>query len=897
MRYKWIELYNYAGIYNGMGLTQIKIDFTQCKTNKIIIKGSNGSGKSTLIKAINLNHDSNDNFIPTCEARKNICITDKGIDYIIRYIHPVTSNGRGTTKGYISKMINGQLTELNPNGNITSCENIIYEEFGLDSNFMALSSLSSENRGLVDSKPAERKKLINSIISTLDVYNNIYKNLNKKAAVYSKLISGLVTRIDYLGNEAQLNAKLNNIEGRLNVLEGEKTTTIEAIASVRLRISEYANILKENNYDAIVSELKDISLHVKTLKSKILKKASSYGINNLDSIEHFYNHIDKRISAEEVAIQYTKDIISRLLSERELEFRDLQAKKEKLHSLESEYNYLDLKKAINKIKRTISEYDKTFSAAGITDADLLTKAEFDIAINSLGILRDMANDIMVNYSPDTIGYAIRNLDVLGDKLSGLTESQNILNIYRSEFAKVEAEIGIYRSKASLISELDNRPDNCTIDTCPYIKVALEASKQYPIERLEELYTDARHLKELISIEEDKYNKSLKYKDIVEKIKTLKRELSIRMPAISKLPMRYDFESTFLERVANLDSFNDIDKIYMYIDCGNMLEEYKVAKMQLAEYKTEYAIYEAKNDVFEAILKNITELTEKTDNAMRRIDTLNNEVQESQKKVEDLKQAKKAVGDLLIKLKDDLKPSEVREAELIKIKETLDINSTEINILQKQMDQLNTNFGAVNSDINTLTEERDKVKHSLIQLAEYKEDLECYNQAYSKINKIKYYSSPSTGIQTLFMQLYMNKIISTANNLLNMLFEGEFVLQPFIINESEFKIPCLGHGLIHDDISSMSTAQKCMISMILSFSILHQSSTRYNVISLDELDGGLDTMNRGFFIELLDRLMGMLQCEQCFIISHNNELNTSSADLILLKNNSGDIYDGNVIWQY
>ena len=144
---------------------------------------------------------------------------------------------------------------------------------------------------------------------------------------------------------------------------------------------------------------------------------------------------------------------------------------------------------------------------------------------------------------------------------------------------------------------------------------------------------------------------------------------------------------------------------------------------------------------------------------------------------------------------------------------------------------------------------------------------------------------------------MNKIINTANNLLSMLFEGEFTLQPFIINESEFRIPCLGNGLIHDDISSMSTAQKCMISMILSFSILHQSSSKYNIISLDELDGGLDTMNRGFFIELLDKLMSMLQCEQCFIISHNNELTTSAADLIILKNNSGDVYDGNIIWQY
>ena len=74
MKYKWIELYGYAGIYNGMALDHIKIDFSKCKTNKIIIRGSNGSGKSTLMKAINPNPDSNDNFIPNMEARKNICL-------------------------------------------------------------------------------------------------------------------------------------------------------------------------------------------------------------------------------------------------------------------------------------------------------------------------------------------------------------------------------------------------------------------------------------------------------------------------------------------------------------------------------------------------------------------------------------------------------------------------------------------------------------------------------------------------------------------------------------------------------------------------------------------------------------------------------------------------------
>ena len=388
-----------------------------------------------------------------------------------------------------------------------------------------------------------------------------------------------------------------------------------------------------------------------------------------------------------------------------------------------------------------------------------------------------------------------------------------------------------------------------------------------------------------------------YKEILSIVKSIQRELSSRISSIMKLPVASDFQDTFLTRIAYLDSFDDIDNLYKYIDYGNMIEEYKVAKEQLAKYESEYRIYEAKNDIIEAIIENIENLTKKTDELMDMINDLNSSIECSKKKLDDYKKAKTIVEGLLDKLKGDLKPSEEREAELLKIKQTLDINSNEISILQKEMETLNANFGGVENDIKKLSEEKENIKHSLILLADYKMELEEYSKKYDKINKIRYYSSPSTGIQTLFMQLYMNKIINTANNLLSMLFEGEFILQPFIINESEFKIPCLGHGLIHDDISSMSTAQKCMISMILSFSILHQSSTRYNVISLDELDGGLDTMNRAFFIELLDRLMSMLQCEQCFIISHNNELTTSAADLILLKNNSGDMYDGNIIWQY
>ena len=359
MRYKGIELINYGGIYNGMGLYQIKIDFTKCISNKIIIRGANGSGKSTLINAINPNPDSNDCFIPNMEARKNIYLEDEntGIEYIIRYIHPVTNSGRGTTKGYISKTINGQMVELNPNGNISSCKDILYEEFNLDANFISLSRLSSEDRGLVDNKPAERKKLLNSIINTLDVYNDIYKKLSKKSASFKQLISTLSYKIDSLGNKEQLNSRLVNTENRLIVFEEEKETTIGAIAAVKLKISEYMDILKNNNYDSIVTELKDLGTSNLTLRNLITRKVQELGITSIDNIEQFYSYISSQITTLENEIELIKQQSSMLLSQREVDFTELQNKRIKLNSLQSDHNYFDLKNSINQVKTIIEEYN------------------------------------------------------------------------------------------------------------------------------------------------------------------------------------------------------------------------------------------------------------------------------------------------------------------------------------------------------------------------------------------------------------------------------------------------------------------------------------------------------------------------------------------------------------
>lgn len=897
MKYQWIELQNYAGIYNGMRLNQIKIDFTKCKTNKILIRGDNGSGKSTLMSTINVNPDPNDKFIPDAEARKNLCIVDNGIEYIIRYIHPVTNAGRGTTKGYISKNINGQMVELNPNGNISSCKDILYQEFNLDSNFMALSQLSSEDRGLVDRKPAERKKLLNGILCSLDTYNNIYKTLNKKASIFRSTTNSLAYKIDSIGDETTLQLNLKSVENRINSLEAKKNELIESSATIKVEINKFLEILKANNYDIIVSELSEVKNTVKSLDKSIKNIMDKYGISDISKVDAFIKHIEADCIRLESDIDNDRKQLPLLLAQRESECKELEDKTAKLNALQSDYNYLDIKNAKQEAENTVNNYNKIFNEMGLRNIDLITKSEFDSAMESLEYLQKIGNALIANYDSDIIRLCLLHRNDINADIANLKSKKSALEAARQELSNLEKKLYEFESMRNITNALIHRPNECNIDSCYFIKEAIEANSKYPEAEYNKLVEEINYDKQFISESEKKIAFIEESSEVIKQIDIINRELDSKMRFISKLPIRQDFKQTFLDRLLNNDPFDDITRLYKYIDCGNMIEEYKVAKNNLHNFEVEFKIYESKNEMIESIISSIDILNSKTDALAKDIDNMNNKIKKSEIELTNMKIIKDKMDSLYHKINDDYIPSKSRQEELINIKNSLENNNIEINKLQGELANINNMLGSINNDIKRETETRDDLKHQSQLLVEYKHEYDIYMNKYTKIEKIKYYASPNTGIQTVFMELYMNKIIAIANDLLSLLFEGEFTLQPFIINESEFRIPCMGSGLMHDDISSMSTAQRCMISMILSFSLLYQSSTKYNVIKLDELDGFLDTNNRGYFLTLLDKLMNLLRCEQCFIISHNNELAAYNCDIILLKSNDVIIDGGNIIWKY
>ena len=898
MRYESIELIGYIGFFNGMGLTQIKIDLTRCQSNKIIIRGSNGSGKSTLMSTIHLLPDSNDKFIPDMEARKTLRIRDGETVYIIKYIHPVVNGQRGTTKGFISKAV-GQNPpiELNSSGIITSCKDIIYDEFAFDAGFASLAQLSSEDRGLVDKRPTERKKMINAIVSSLDVYNEIYRNISKKYVVMKNLITSLSSKINMIGDEQKLLAGIQMMSKKIADLESERDTTIEAIAALKVRISDFKQTLKSSNYNEVIEELKSLAKVITKFESEVAALMQTHHLESFKSVQEFYESLQKDCLRLEAEIDSLSNKIPEVMKDRESVSSSIQNKQIQLSALQNEGNFKDIVDILTSARAKAAQYEEVFNRMGLSNMTLITKDEFNAAMASLAHLKSMAEALLHNHLMDDLKMCIKDPGMVTSLVNSYEQMKDDLEKLKQEEAELMKQSILYATKREVAQELHNRPKGCKINSCIYIAEALKADQEYPEGIFKQIQNHLIQTQEYVKNDSARLEMVRALSEAQADINLIEHELSANIQFILKLPVRKDFGETFLKRVLALDHFKDIDDLYPYIDCGNMLEEYKILLETIKTYEAEEKMYNSKIILIESINTDITSLQTRLTQITTQIAELQRRLQSDRESLKTQNAIKEQFSDILKRYAEEYSVNMNRRNELTEIKSKFDSSTQQIEFLESNLNQLNSNNAAVGAEIKALSDQREALNHSIMMLTEYKTELAEYQKQSVMIEKVRYYSSPSSGIQTVYIGIFMNRILATANQLLSLLFGGEFMLQPFIVNDNEFRIPILGDGLLHDDISSMSSAQKALISMIISFSLLQQSSTKYNVLVLDEYDGCMDQTNRFAFVQLLDNLMGMLQCEQCFIVSHNSELDTTNCDIIVLKNTSNELVNGNIIWQY
>lgn len=880
MLLKRLKLVNYGGIYNGMGLYEIEIDFTKCKNRIILIKGDNGSGKSTIENALKPLPDESVSFIIGKNACKEIEYFDElnSTIYSIKYIHEYKGTSR-TSKGYFYKTTsNGNTIDLNPSGNITSCKEAVSDELELDNNYIALTQLSSTKRGIADLKPADRKKYVNAILSSTDVYNSMYKTLTKKSSHYKTLMNNIASKIDSTGNPAQLEEELKSVESKIR----EAEELIEQYTEVINK--EKGMLLSIDPNNEISSRIQTFNKNKKEFSSKrdeLSKKLNSFytsypKLATVTITQEMLDNLNSDIYDLDYKIKNLNSKIEIMISNREKEASSLEDETAKLNSINSGTSIFEVKRIKDNLDSRKKEIEKRWGC--IVDLKNITHDEFMIAYDIIKSMSEIVTNITSIIPQSNINS--RYIEITNEINKTETEIEDAIT-FRNSMEVHEYKLDI----------LEQRPKTCKDDTCPFI-------------------ADALHAKVILDnyLEERKnYNKSMV--SLNERKNSLEQELQ-NIEKNKQLLMLYNANCIVLRKLnLGLDTYEDCVKSLIprlieivsilngLIEYSNDLNEYKSIDSDLLEIETKYSSLSNQRNLIDMITSTINKLNTQIEEDTTVIKLINDDITNKSKELNN----KNILFGRLVEIFNLRADFNECEESLRIINEEIEADKArieKIENLNSDIEKLSVNISELKAQLEPYRKRAEILRHKINMSHEYTKEYEEYNSYYSKIEMLKYYCSPTTGIQLIFVNMYLSKIMESANNILSKLFNGTFALLPLVVTDTEFRIPvAVNGGINHDDITSMSSAQIALISMIISISLLSQTSTKLNIIVGDEIDAPFDSENRREFIGILIQLMSLVKSSQCVLISHNSEIPITDCDVILLKNENDVITEGNIIWSY
>ena len=859
MRMIKFTMYGYKRLLPGLGKDNITIEFKN--TNIInIINGPNGIGKSTILNAMTPLPDTNDNFVDGKDAGK-MFIYDNG--YSIHIQNQVKNGTRQTSKAFISK--NG--IELNPTGNISSYKDLLFSEFGLDPCYIALTSLSNDDKGIAMKTPSVRKKFFNGLLSNMEVYNSINKTMVKRSNIFKSMINNITAKISSIGDESKLTSILSGIENELNNLEVNKNNLVKCIAEDEAKIKTLDPSAEiQTTYENVTESIKSLKSKKKSIDS-ILDTNQYYLSNSSKSYTDLEVTLRALKSSKERYEDQKKDIsneIDRLLNTQQEELQFHQTKIARLNGLKANIDFDVLEKDLSDIKDIMGEFNsileknkvQDFSSVelySISDKYSIIKDQIDI-IKSEDYFNEFI-ELFLNISPN------QNLDILlYEKINSSNSKINELDLKISDISKAVSNSETILGLKKLI------PNKCSSTKCELIRLIKD------VERIQDcnnefdlkIFEDDRK-KEIENLE--KYKEFIKLNKNIDSINNILKEVQNKVPHIN----------IQMIDILNKDIVNNISNDFR--EFGNIKNRIEELSITYSKKSADFDIYRNKLDIIKEVEEDIKVLDSRLENISSDIEINNNKLVNLDIKINDLFKEIQDIESIINYIKDKEEINIEINSRLQQLS-VLEHSMNDINIYLKNIENNNSKLSDIYNIIKSKTEDKERIKYSISMLKEYNTELSIYKEKYDMIETIKYYSSPTTGIQTLFMKLYMNNTLNICNDILGKMFGGELVLDEYVINENEFRIPCVNNNMYIDDISSMSSSQVSMISMIISVVLLKQSSSKFNIVRLDEIDAGLDTNNRIQFVNILIELIKILEIDQVIMVSHNMmELNSNNIDLI------------------
>jgi DNA repair exonuclease SbcCD ATPase subunit len=881
LRITYLKLKNFSAIKTGMSKLNIEIDFSKCKNTISLIVGPNGSGKTALLSTLHpfaypggMDVRSNTNMIIDNEnGMKEIHYDHNGTKYEI--VHTYKRQKKGLlVKSFISR----DGLELNPNGNVTSFNEIVFNEMGLQMEYLKVLRLGSNISSLIEMKGSERKASTTMLFGELDMWLDLYKKVNEDNRTLKNLLMTVNSKLQRLNvsDKDELKSQIDNIDNIIKLTNDNRDTLKQKLGSIEGSIktlipegvSEYRDRLNKLiiSRDELYSKLKTIEKHIDNESSKLIicGEISS-------EIETISNDITKyeKVMVELVTL---KDSYMSLLNS---DMGELENINRELTSSKTDDEIEDLKSLIKTIRMKMDTIPRT----AISIRDIYTKDNMMLAINILREIDSVANGLY------EFGY-----DAVRKCINIMRDGKSINDTINKEIVKLDEKIDAEKLKKS--SNINNmcmimyRPIECGADKCPYVDfynkiTSTDDSDNISISSLEKkksdllnvsnVYTNIGYIMRILRTNANIANqlKSLKidYMDISHILDAIYNNRSIFDEAVL---------TAIIERIEDRDEYLKLES------------ELKSVELELAHSKSNSSainILEKNKRILKDKIRNnkkliksttikINELTDKIrmlNNTLEHMKDFNNYMIEHERISNDIDD----ISDTINSMNDKLQSidSHIHDIELI---------TSQIEEYDNRIDKLNAQIFDLRyrlKSYNTLVKERQI-------LTERFEEVAMTNEALSS----------TKGIPLLMVQLYLQGATLFVNNILSTVCDN-FEICGFNINENGFTIPYIKNGVEIEDVISASQGERSFLALALSFALINRSIKDYNIILLDEIDATLDIRNRATFINVLTQMIEQIGSEQVFMITHNNMFDSYPVDIIMTTNVNLDSYkNANIIYK-
>lgn len=853
MKIKYFKLTNFAGIK--YGINNKVLELTDIPSGIIMLTGQNGCGKSTTLHTLHVFSDDktflikkeDESFEP---AEKELIVEHNDNEY--RILHQYSKTG--SKKSFIQK--NGE--ELNGAGNVTTFENVIFEEFGMENNTVSNSVIGVSEINFIDLTSSERKKQISTLLPNISEYEKLYKTSNDSLNGAKKQIQMLSQLIANSGGIENIESKIEEINSKVNpILEDIDKLNSDLVSQKENKAA------KEALYNKSIEEESALKVEVGNETSRAAKA--------VELISTFANPPKET----DLSVLYSK---KEVLNNQMTELNNFKSEiQNKINLFNSEWSAYQDK--VN--------YQKNIESNRNSLIDKKNKLEEEINILKENLNKKKSIDIKNYYNKETENWIVYIGKSLKDEVDSLkniyTESINGLSAEEAydDIANTNSKIELFNSKekelemySSYLSMFKNMADKANEQTNTNIELTdgcsfSKCSVQY---------------KHLIDIYTDKYNKLHNFLET-------NRDKYLQYTRLKKL---YDTYAHCLDDRQQLAEFLGLDK-NLFCRSKNfesILTALRTIKKEISDY-----LFNSSNLLEEE--KYINSKLEYLASLNKQISELKDiEIKELQFNLEDVEKLKKDIENTVtdifnLKIKIDSVAKEIELAtEYSKLDETKrfldEFNKKTLNVsklveqgigLKRDMDTIDNLIVSTMSSIKAKNEIIDELHKELKEnnenLAIIKDQISNKNRLDTEINHRNMVVSalhPTKGIPSLLVKDYLGSIENISNNILEKTFDSSYKI--FLENlEKDFYIRVFEKSTNRyiSDVKLCSSGQQAIIKLVLSIALTKCAVGNAIYLRLDECDSVLSKENLAMVEVLLNSLLDKFGIEQVFIVTHNSSV--------------------------